>query len=87
MPYDSSFDPGTPGNTWMERGRTLAGRLEGLRAELFAVPSVEPTSSVWYSGLVIDPTDFSQQLASLNTSMQQANAQARDARVPVGAER
>jgi len=26
-------------------------------------------------------------LASLNTSMQQANAQARDARVPVGAER
>ena len=66
----------------MERGRALAGRL---KSDLFGPPAPEAASSVWYTGLVIDPAEFSQQLSNLYVSVHQANAAARSVHAPVGA--
>ncbi len=59
--------------SWASRGRTL---MEHFR-ETFSARPETPPQSVWYSGLVIEPTEFSGQLASLQLSLQGANSAAR----------
>ena len=59
-------------NGWAQRGKTLIGRLR----DSFAAPLEVPQPSVWYAGLVIEPTAFSCQLARLQLSLRGANAAA-----------
>ncbi len=84
LPLNSTFPTGMTDRTWMERSKTLSGRLQNLARGLFDAPLVEPAASDWYTGLVIDPADFSKQLSNLHVSMQQANASARSGKAPVG---
>jgi hypothetical protein len=54
---------------WLEKGRLFLCRW---RDRLNAPPlAVQP--SVWYSGLGIEPTEFSEQLVRLQTSLNHAN--------------
>ncbi len=84
LPLNSTFPTGMSDRTWMERGKALSGRLQSLAQGFLAAPPAEPTASDWYTGLVIDPADFSKQLSNLHVSVQQANAAARTGKVPVG---
>jgi hypothetical protein len=55
---------------WLDKGKNL---LMHLRSR-FNAPPVAVQSSVWYSGLGIEPAQFSEQLARLQTSLNCANA-------------
>jgi hypothetical protein len=55
---------------WLDKGKDL---LMQLRVR-FNSPPVVVQSSVWYSGLAIEPAQFSEQLARLQTSLNCANA-------------
>ena len=54
--------------------RYLAKQLEGMRRSLTTIPPATDRESIWYSGLVIDPTEFTRQLGSLHESIQRENA-------------
>ena len=47
--------------------------MNNLRAAL-VTPVATEESSIWYSGLVIEPTEFSNQLARLQVSLQGSSA-------------
>jgi hypothetical protein len=55
---------------WLEKGKNL---LMQLRARIIA-PPVTVRSPVWYSGLGIEPAQFTEQLARLQISLNGANA-------------
>jgi hypothetical protein len=57
-------------HAWAQRGKIFFDRL---RHSLDA-PLQSPPPSVWYAGLIIEPTDFSCQLSRLQVSLQGANA-------------
>jgi hypothetical protein len=54
---------------WLDRGKTFFGHL---RAMIMAPPAAVQ-APVWYSGLGIEPTEFSGQLARLQMSLSFAN--------------
>ncbi len=85
LPIQEHFGPEVSDSTWLERAKAFAGRLQGMKTDFFPGPPTEPVASIWYSGLVIEPAEFSQQLANLHMSMQQANMGARNVQTPVGA--
>lgn len=54
---------------------TRRGWRDIIRQGLFqAAPTIQ-RNSVWYAGLVVDPTDFSEQLAQLHASLEGADAE------------
>jgi hypothetical protein len=55
---------------WLEKSKNLLMRLR----DRFTAPPVTVQSSVWYTGLGIEPAQFSEQLARLQTSLNRANA-------------
>jgi hypothetical protein len=55
---------------WLEKSKNLLIQLR----DRFIAPPVAVQSSVWYSGLGIEPAQFSEQLARLQTSLNCANA-------------
>ena len=55
--------------SWFTRGKTLLGQLRDM---IMAPPAaVQPT--IWYSGLGIEPTEFTAQLSRLQSSLKAAN--------------
>jgi hypothetical protein len=59
---------------WLERGRAFFVQL----FDSFAAPPVAVQPSVWYSGLGIEPLEFTEQLARLQTSLSFAGTIAPD---------
>ena len=54
---------------WTERGKAFFGRL----CVRFTAPPAAIQASGWYSSLGIEPTEFSEQLGSLQASLNGAN--------------
>jgi hypothetical protein len=48
-----------------------------------STPRIDDPSSTWYAGMVIDPTDFSEQLCRLQISLMHAGQPVGE-KVPVG---
>ena len=59
---------------WVRERRALIDRLRDLKRDISTAPAVSAAPSVWYAGMAINPTEFSQQLGLLQTSLQRANA-------------
>jgi hypothetical protein len=61
--------------SWTKRGEKLVAQLAHALASsragtpLFTPPTDMSRSSVWYSGMVVEPAEFSQDLARLQTSL------------------
>jgi hypothetical protein len=55
---------------WLERGKAFFIQL----FDSFSAPPVAVQPSVWYSGLGIEPVEFSEQLVRLQTSLNYAGA-------------
>jgi hypothetical protein len=50
-----------------------------------AIPTIDDPSSTWFAGMVIDPTDFGQQLSLLQVALHHAGKPVGE-RVPVSGE-
>jgi hypothetical protein len=55
---------------WLEKSKNLLMQLR----DRFVAPPIAVQSSVWYSGLGIEPAEFTEQLVRLQTSLNCANA-------------
>lgn len=62
---------------WVKNRRPLVEKLRDLKRDLSTVPpEVADHSSAIYAGMAVNPVEFSQQLGSLQVSLQRANASA-----------
>jgi hypothetical protein len=59
---------------WVKHRKPIVERLHELKRDISTAPLVSEAPSVWYAGMAINPTEFSQQLGLLQTSLQRANA-------------
>jgi hypothetical protein len=61
--------------SWAKRGEKLVAQLAntldsyGTGPRLFTPPTDMSRSSVWYSGMAVEPAEFSQDLARLQASL------------------
>jgi len=75
-PIHADGSPITTGAFQQWVGRAV-GAMRGAAQSAIAEPPRMTTLSVWYSGLLLDPTEFSQQLSQLQLSLQNAGTPAR----------
>jgi hypothetical protein len=68
------MSPEQPFNLFSSLRNYLANQLGGMFRTMTTIPPAANLESVWYSGLVVDPTEFSRQLGSLHESIQRENA-------------
>jgi hypothetical protein len=75
LPQNASFPEAAPPSVesgvrqWVDRAVGVV--REAARSAMIEAPRL-PAESVWYTGLVLDPNDFSAQLGRLQLSLQNA---------------
>ena len=66
----SSVQPPVPAQgiqRWLQKAVEV---VRGAAQSAMAEPEITTTHSVWYGGMIVDPSEFSQQLCKMQLSLQ-----------------